>query len=71
VTPLAGSLTVAGRLPSLEPEPVLSQPAPGPAASPYMHLSDCFTGGAPGPRPPGGHTLSRWGLHTPGPRPPA
>ena len=53
-----GSLTVGGRLPPLEHELVVSrQPAASAAApqqptaisSPYMHLSECFTGGHPPP----------------------
>jgi len=53
-----GSLTVGGRLPPLEHELVVSrQPAVSAAApqqptaisSPYMHLSECFTGGHPPP----------------------
>ena len=58
-----GALTVGGRLPPIENELVVSrQPVIGsgdqPAAtisSPYMHLSECFTGGHPPPPLSGGH----------------
>jgi len=63
-----GALTVGGRLPPIENElvvsrqPVLSsvgdQPQPAAAttiSSPYMHLSECFTGGHPPPPLSGGH----------------
>lgn len=44
--PAPGSLTVGGRLPSPDSELVTSQPqAEGSISSPYMHLSECFTGG--------------------------
>ena len=58
-----GALTVGGRLPPIENElvvsrqPVLSsgdQPA-ATISSPYMHLSECFTGGHPPPPLSGGH----------------
>jgi len=58
-----GALTVGGRLPPIENELVVSrQPVHSsgdhPAAtisSPYMHLSECFTGGHPPPPLSGGH----------------
>jgi len=66
-----GALTVGGRLPPLEQELVTCQPLQAPGgpptlASPYMHLSECFTGGQhplaapqgapPPPRPPSRHS---------------
>ena len=59
-----GALTVGGRLPPIENElvvsrqPVLSNggdPQPATISSPYMHLSECFTGGHPPPPLSGGH----------------